>query len=93
MRHLPTKPLLIRASYFAWVIAPVCLVLGYLILGLPHVIWSYAWRDQGQGYDPHAFRYYTRCTFIGPYGAFTTYPTNGKCGWVRFFKESDGGNG
>jgi hypothetical protein len=63
--------------------------LGYQSHGLPHGIWSYSWVDQGQGYDPLAHRWYTRCTFIGPYGSITTHPTNGRCGWVVFAKKAE----
>ncbi len=84
------KTQFIRASYFFWIIMPVALYFGYLAYGLPHFIWSYDWRNNGT-YDPFAKRYYTRCTFIGPYGNFTTYPTNGKCGWLVFRKAR--GNG
>ena len=80
------KTQFIRASYFVWIVMPVALYLGYLAYGLPHGIWSYDWRNNGT-YDPFAKRHYTRCTFIGPYGHFTTYPSNGKCGWVIFRRE------
>ena len=43
---------LFRIIYFIWIIIPAGLYLTYLILGLPHVIWSYSWLDQGQGHDP-----------------------------------------
>lgn len=76
---------LLRPIYFIWTVIPVILLLTYLSLGLPHMIWSYSWFDEGQGYDPFAHRTYTRCTFIGPYGAFTTHPNNGRCEWFRFF--------
>jgi len=82
---------LFRIIYFIWIIIPAGLYLTYLILGLPHVIWSYSWLDQGQGHDPFAYRYYTRCTFVGSYGVFTTHPTNGKCPWFQFFKERERG--
>ena len=78
-RFLPT-------GYFVWIIVPVVAVLVYLILGLPHFIWSYQWKDQGRSYGDFKSRHYTRCIFIGPYGAFTTYPANGKCGWFLWRK-------
>ncbi len=84
------KTRFLRIGYFAWIIMPVALYLGYLAFGLPHFIWSYDWRDNGT-YDPFAKRHYTRCTFIGPYGDFTTYPIDGKCGWLVFRKAR--GNG
>ena len=70
-----------------WMIIPVGVYSAYLIFGLPHFIWSYSWVDEGQGYDPWAQHYYTRCTFIGPYGSFTSTPNNGKCGWVILRKD------
>ncbi len=79
-----------RARYFLmwlWVIVPIAVFLFYQISGLPHVIWSYRFHDNGDRYNPFAERYYTDCTFIGPYGEFTRYATNGNCEWFRFFKE------
>ncbi len=78
----------LRAHYFVWIALPLAGLLAYLLLGLPHIIWSYEWRDNGT-YDPAAPRHYTRCTFIGPYGTFTTYPANGKCSWVLFRKSGE----
>jgi hypothetical protein len=75
----------LRASFFVWIILPVAAYLVYQIFGLPHFIWSYDWRDNGT-YDPYKPRIYTRCSFYGPYGEFTTYPKNGKCEWFRFYK-------
>jgi len=80
------KPRFLRMSYLFWTIVPVLAALFYLAFGLPHVIWSYDWLDNGT-YDPLVSRHYVRCTFIGPYGAFTTYPGNGRCGWLRFYKQ------
>ena len=79
----------LRLSYFIWLIVPVTILLLYLIFGMPHMIWSYSWIDEGQGYDPFATRHYTRCTYVGPYGNFTEHPNNGKCGWVRFRKQRE----
>ena len=80
MRHL---------RYFVWLVVPLGLWLGYKAYGLPHVIWSYTWLDQGQGYNPFAHRWYTKCIFIGPYGSVTTHPGNGRCGWVVLAQASD----
>ena len=80
------KVWLLRPSYFVWL--PV-LLLGAAVLhvaGLPHVIWSYAWRDNGASYGDIAGRYYTRCTYVGPFGAFTEFPDDGRCGLIRFFR-------
>lgn len=86
IRRAP-RPRLIKLSYFAWLVVPLGLWLAYDVLGLPHGLWSYSWIDQGQGMDPYAERYYTRCTFIGPYGVFTERAEYGRCAWVKFFKE------
>ena len=85
------KPRLARPSYFIWVVVPLALYAGYLVFGLPHFIWSYQWRDNGQGYDPFAYRYYLRCDYIGPYGLMTdASPVGGKCAWFRFYKDAEG---
>lgn len=75
--------------FLTWLVVPFGLWAGHNAYGAPHVIWSYSWIDQGQGMDPFAHRHYTRCTFIGPYGAVTTYPGNGKCSWVKLAKASE----
>lgn len=77
----------LRLSYFIWIIVPILIYGAYLAFGLPHMRWSYSWQNDGQGYDPFVERYYTRCTYIGPYGSFTIYPDNGKCVWFRFYKQ------
>ena len=76
----------IRPSFFAWIVVPVAIYGAYTTYGEPHVIWSYDWRDDGRSYGDIASRWYVRCTYIGRGGAITEYPTNGKCGWVRFAK-------
>ena len=83
------KPIrLIRPVYFVWVVAPVLVWLAYLTFGLPHVIWSYEWRPLGpNSFAEFSRRHYTRCTYAGPYGVFTEYPTDGTCGLVRFKKK------
>jgi hypothetical protein len=82
------KPRLLRQSYFLWVLFPLATYGAYHLYGLPHVIWSYDF------YGSHAdwsSRRYTRCTFMGPYGAFTTHPTNGQCAWITFYKRVEAG--
>lgn len=81
------KARLLPITYFVWIVVPVALFIAYLAFGLPHVIWSYSFLDNGRGNDPFVERHYTRCTFIGPYGSFTTHPADGTCPWFRFFKE------
>lgn len=75
-----------RLSYVVWALVPLTVFLVFGRLGAPHVIWSYSWRDQGQGMDPLAHRYYTRCTYYGARGELTRYPRNGRCAWLIFDK-------
>lgn len=76
-------------SLFLW-IAGAGLVYGlYVSFGLPHVIWSYTFRDNGDPYNPYAERHYISCTFAGPNGVFKTPARNGRCGWVKFFRVTD----
>ena len=84
----PERVRWVRASYFIFLVVPVGLWLAYQAYGLPHVIWSYSWIDQGQGYGPLKQRHYTRCTYLGPYGAVTErHPLTGKCKWFVMRKE------
>lgn len=77
-------PRFFRLSYLMWIVVPVVLYAAYATWGLPHFIWSY---DFQGSFSDWSQRHYTRCTFIGPYGAFTTYPTDGRCPWLLFAKE------
>lgn len=86
MRSHTIKPRLIRLRYFVWLVVPLAVVATTHSYGLPQFRWSYSWIDQGQGYNPHAHRYYTRCTYIGFQGATTIYPSHGRCAWVRLHK-------
>lgn len=73
--------------FMTWIIVPVVLYLAYATFGLPHIRWSYTWLDEGQGFDPLAQRYYTRCSFRGPFGQFDIHhPAQGKCAWIIFRK-------
>ena len=76
------KPRFLRLSYFAWIIVPVGAWMALQAHGLPHLIWSYSYH--GGSYADFAGGRYVRCTFIGPYGAFTTHPTDGNCPWFLF---------
>lgn len=81
------KPHLIRPGYFAWIAMPLAIYGLYLTLGWPHLLWSYTWTPRGP--DSHAEfsqRYYTRCTYVGPYGPIIIRPADGSCGLVRFAK-------
>ena len=68
-----------NSRYFVWVIFPVIIYAAYLTMGLPHFIWSYEYRQVGPAStsNPFAGRWYTRCTYLGPYGGFNTNPANG----------------
>lgn len=78
------RALFFKPSYLLWIAVPLAAYLGYAVYGLPHAIWSYDF--QAPNYSDFSARYYTRCTYLGPYGAYTEYPTDGRCGWVRFVK-------
>ena len=80
------RPRLLRKRYFVWLIVPAALYLGYLAWGLPHLRFAYSWRDNGHGYSLNAHRHYTHCVFVGPFGRFDFYPTDGTCAWVRFYR-------
>lgn len=80
----------IRPVYFVWLVFPALMLGIYQLYGLPHVIWSYAWLHNSRSYGDFESRHYTRCTFIGPYGAFTVRPDDGHCGWFLFAKRSEG---
>ena len=81
------KPSLVKPTDYIWVLVPLGLWLAYSLYGLPHLRFSYSWRDDGQGYDPFAKRYYTRCTYIGPYGEDTILPLRGHCPIFRLIKK------
>ena len=80
------RPSLMRPSYFVWLAVPLLMFGIYQVYGLPHAIWTY---DFVGSHADWSSRRYTRCTFVGWYGEFTTYPTNGKCPWVAFFKRGE----
>lgn len=74
-------------SLLLWLVGAGALYGVYVTKGLPHVIWSYTFQDNGDRFNPYAKRHYLSCTFLGPFGAFRVPATNGRCGWVRFFRE------
>ena len=78
------KPRFLKLTYFVWLLVPLGLWSSININGSPHVLWSYSWRDEGQGYHPLAERWYTRCSYVGAHGTVTIYPTNGECRFIRF---------
>lgn len=80
------RPRLLRKRYFLWLALPAALYGLQSAYGLPHLRVAYTWIDQGQGYDPFADRTYTQCVFIGPFGRFDFFPSDGRCAWIRFYK-------
>lgn len=74
------------ATLFFWVALPIAGYVAYGLYGMPHVIFSYNFHDNGDQFNPLAKRTYTQCVFIGPYGGFKVPAENGRCGWVKFFK-------
>lgn len=74
------------AAMFFWIGLPVAAYAIYLAYGLPHMIFSYRFHDNGDQFNPVAERHYIDCTFVGPYGRFTVPANAGRCGWVEFFK-------
>ncbi len=82
-----TKPRLLRPAYFAWIVVPVALYAAYATLGLPHLVWSYDYIGDGSSWsDTH----FTRCAYLGPYGAITILPADESCAWVAFFRKEAG---
>ncbi len=66
--------------YFLWLPVLAGIYGAYIAFGLPHGIWNYSFRDNGDPYNPFAERFYYSCTFVGPYGEFTVPARNGHCG-------------
>uniref|UniRef100_A0A2A4Z0J5 Uncharacterized protein n=1 Tax=OCS116 cluster bacterium TaxID=2030921 RepID=A0A2A4Z0J5_9PROT len=83
------KPRFLNIRYSVWLIMPLIVYGLYLVLGLPHVIWSRTWIDAGQGLDPFASRHYTQCSYVGYYGSKSIAAINGKCRLVIFYKQED----
>lgn len=84
-RLLPMLP------FFVWVPVAAALYVGTGQFTKLYFIWSYDWRGDGRSYGDIASRWYVRCTYIGwGFHAYTEYPNNGKCGWVRFVKDGRG---
>lgn len=78
------------AAMFFWLIVPAAAFGAYALYGLPHLIFSYRFEDNGDPFNPLADRHYLDCTFVGPYGSFAVPAEAGRCGWVKFFKDSSG---
>ena len=74
-------------SLFVWIGGAAAVYGLYLSYGTPHIIWSYTFQDNGDPFNPYAGRFYTSCSFYGSTGLHKVPAQNGRCGWVRFFKE------
>jgi len=72
--------------YFIWVLVPLAAFLALQIFGPPFIRWNFSWRDDGQGHNPYAARWYLSCTYIGFTGSFAADPRDGKCPLIRFEK-------
>ena len=83
---------MIRPVYFIWIIVPITLYAMFLVWGLPHIAFNYKWRNDGQGYDPFANRWYISCEYVGPYGSYFYRPKDGKCPWFLFYKKQESSN-
>jgi hypothetical protein len=77
----------IRPSYFVWLVVPIIAWPLVAMVGLPHVIWSYDWREFEGG--AVSVRHYTRCTYVGPFGVVTIHPRDGACGLLHFARASE----
>lgn len=77
---------LIRLSYFIWVVVPLAFYGAYVVWGTPHVIGEYEFLNNGSLYDANRSRIYTSCTFWGVTGMHKIPASNGRCGYVAFFK-------
>lgn len=76
------------AALFLWLIVPIGLWAGYSVYGTPHIVGSYRFFDNGDIYNPSAYRRYIDCTYYGWAGVITVPATNAHCPWVRFFGEA-----
>lgn len=72
--------------FFIWVLVPFAAYLALQVFGSPFLRWSTTWRDDGQGFDPAAPRFYLSCTYLGFTGSFAANPHDGQCPLIRFEK-------
>jgi len=75
---------------FAWLLVPLGLWLTVTLFGLPHLVLSYRFYDNGDVYNPRAARTYISCDYLGWHGWRTVVARNGQCPWVRFFPVEGG---
>lgn len=73
---------------FAWVLVPLTFWICMSVFGTPHVIGTYQYVGHGRGYIPFAERFQTSCTYYGWTGPRTVRALDGRCAWVRFFREA-----
>jgi len=80
--------------YFIWILVPLALFAALQIFGAPFIRWNYSWRDDGQGHNPYAPRWYLACTYVGVGvgGSFSVGPSDGNCPLIRFEKTIERGN-
>lgn len=71
-------------------IAPFAVWLAVTPWPMPHVVYAYTFRDNGDRYNPLAHRDYLTCTYWGKWGSRTVRARHGKCPWIRFFTHSLG---
>jgi hypothetical protein len=79
-----TRVRFFRLSHFVWVPVVAALYLSILVVGLPHMLWTYDFRAPTRYSTDFDSRFYTRCSYAGPYGVVNGSPKNGRCAWIRF---------
>lgn len=75
------------AALFLWLVVPATVWGVVVLFGTPHAVVAYTFYDNGDPYNPRAHRTYIDCTYVGWTGARKVAAQNGKCPWVRVFKE------
>jgi hypothetical protein len=76
-------------ALFAWLALPFIGVAAYASEGMPHMIFSYTFHNNGDPNNPFRERMYTSCTYVGPYGPITVPAQGWRCPWVKFFREDE----
>lgn len=80
------RMLVLIAGLSFWLVAVGAVYWVYQSYGLPNLLWSYSFIDNDDRYNPHIKRFYTSCTYLGPYGAFTQDARNGRCPLLRLHR-------
>ena len=86
MQSTAKRPRFLRLSYFVWLILPAIGIVVWRVCGLPAIVWSYTFLDNGARNDPFADRAYVSCTYVSSYGVQTVPATDGACPAIRFLK-------